>query len=70
MKIENYYLDLDKVNSLNSKEEKDRIHIYYMDMMHCFSDKRESIGKSIFYTLYQSDFLKEVRDEKIEKVLS
>jgi hypothetical protein len=41
-----------------------------MDMMHCFSDKKENIGKSIFYTLYQSDFLKEVRDEKIEKVLS
>lgn len=70
MKIENYYLDLDKVNSLKSKEEKDRIHSYYMDMMHCFSEKRESMAKSIFYTLYQSDFLKEVRDEKIEKVLS
>jgi hypothetical protein len=70
MKIENYYLDLDKVNSLKSQEEKDRIHSYYMDMMHFFSDKRESMGKSIFYTLYQSDFLKEVRDEKIEKVLS
>jgi len=70
MKIENYYLDLDKVNSLNSIEEKDRIHSYYIDMMHCFSDKRENMGKSIFYTLYQSDFLKEVRDEKIEKVLS
>jgi hypothetical protein len=70
MKIENYYLDLDKVSSLNSMEEKDRIHSYYLDMMHCFSDKRDNMGKSIFYTLYQSDFLKEVRDEKIEKVLS
>jgi hypothetical protein len=70
MKIENYYLDLDKVNTLKSKEEKDRIHSYYLDMMHCFSDKRENMGKSIFYTLYRSDFLKEVRDEKIGKVLS
>jgi hypothetical protein len=69
MKIENYYLDLEKV-SQKSKEEQDRIHSYYMEMMHCFSDKRESMGKSIFYTLYTSEYLKEIRDEKIEKLLS
>ena len=70
MKFENYYLDLEKINSLSSKEEKEQIHRYYMDMMHSFSDNRNTIGVSIFNTLNQSGYLKEVITEKINKILS
>jgi hypothetical protein len=70
MKIDSYYLDLEKVNSLSTKEEKDQIHRYYMDMMHCFNEQRNSMGMSLFNTLSQSGYLKEVRSEKIDKILS
>lgn len=70
MKFDNYYLDLEKVNSIQDKEEKQQIHRYYMDMMHCFSDGRNSVGMSLFNTLNQSEYLKEVRSEKIDKILS
>jgi hypothetical protein len=70
MKFENYYLDLEKVNSIQEKEEKEQIHRYYMDMMHCFIDKRDSMGMSLFNTLYVSGYLKEIRDEKINQILS
>jgi hypothetical protein len=70
MKIDNYYLDLEKVNSLSSKEEKEQIHRYYMDMMHCFQDQRNSTGMSLFNTLAQAGYLKEIRSEKIDKILS
>jgi len=70
MKIDNYYLDLEKVNSLETKDEKDQIHRYYLDMMHCFDDGRNITGKSLFNTLYQSGYLKEIRSEKIDQVLS
>lgn len=70
MKIDNYYLDLEKVNKIKDKSEKDQLHRYYMDMMHCFAEGRESIGKSIFNTLSQSGYLKEIRSEKIDTILS
>lgn len=70
MNIDTYYLDLEMVSKLQTTEERDRIHTYYMDMMNCFSENRKSIGTSIFYTLYQAGFLKEIRDEKLDKILS
>lgn len=70
MKFDNYYLDLEKINDLSTEKEKDQIHRYYVDMMHSFIDNRNSIGKSIFNTLYHAGYLKEVREEKIDKVLS
>jgi hypothetical protein len=70
MKFENYYLDLEKVNSIQDKEEKQQIHRYYMEMMHSFADGRNSAGMSLFNTLYNNEFLKEVRNEKIDKILS
>lgn len=70
MKFENYYLDLEKVNSLSTNDERDRIHAYYMDMMHCFSDNRKEMGISIFNTLISAEYLKEIRSEKIDKILS
>jgi hypothetical protein len=41
-----------------------------MDMMHCFSDNRNSMATSIFNTLSQSGYLKEIRTEKIDQILS
>jgi hypothetical protein len=70
MKFENYYLDLEKVNSLSTNDERDRIHSYYMDMMHCFSENRKEMAISIFNTLINGEYLKEIRSEKIDKILS
>lgn len=72
MKFDNYYLDLEKVNSLTDKEQKEQIHRYYMEMMHSFCDggNRVNVGKSLFNTLSQSGYLKEIRSEKIDKILS
>lgn len=70
MKFDNYYLDLKKVDKLKCKHERERIHRYYMDMMHSFNEGRSSIGLSIFNTLDQSGYLKELRSEKIDKILS
>lgn len=69
-KIDNYYLDLEKVCGLKSKEEKQRIHNYYTDMLHSAHDNRDGVAKSLFHTLYNNGYLKEVREEKIDKVLS
>jgi beta-galactosidase beta subunit len=70
MKFDNYFLDLEKVNSLPSKEEREQIHRYYVDMMIYFTENRTSMGMSIFNTLNQADYLKELRTEKIDKILS
>lgn len=72
MKFDNYYLDLEKINTLTTKEEQEQIHRYYMEMMHSFCDggNRENVGKSIFNTLTQGGYLKEIRSEKIEQILS
>lgn len=70
MKYNNYYLDLNRIIKLKSKREREQIHRYYMDMMHCFIDKRTEMGISIFNTLNQAGYLKEIRSEKIEKILS
>lgn len=70
MKFDNYFLDLEKVSSLPSKEEREQIHRYYVDMMIYFTDNRTSMGMSLFNTLNQADYLKELRTEKIDKILS
>lgn len=69
MKIENYYLNLDKVNIL-PKEDKEQIHKYYQDMMHCHQDGRTSMAQSLFHTLFNHKYLVDIREEKIDKVLS
>ena len=70
MKYENYYLDIDKVSKLNTEDDRKQIHDYYRDMLHCFSDKRDLMAMSLFNTLFNNGYLKEVRSEKIEKILS
>ena len=70
MKFDNYYLDLDKVSKISSEEERKQIHRYYTDMLHYFTDKRDSMGLSIFNTLSESGYLKEIRSKKIDQILS
>ncbi len=69
MKIENYYLNLNKVNTLQ-KEDKEQIHKYYQDMMHFYHEGRTSMAQSLFNTLFNHDYLVDIREEKINKVLS
>lgn len=68
MKIENYYLNLEKISTLE-KEEKEVIHRYYQDMLHHLQDGRIAMGQSIFLTLINHDYLVDVRDKKISKIL-
>lgn len=69
-KIDNYYLDTKKVGELECKEERCRIHSYYMDMLHCASENRNEMARSLFHTLYNNGFLKDIREEKLTQVLS
>lgn len=69
MKIENYYLDLGALSKLDCKE-KETIHSYYRDMLYSFNDNRSSMAESMFNTLYSAGYLKEIRDEKLDKLLS
>lgn len=70
MKYDNYYLDLYSVNRIKSKDEREKVHTYYMNMMHSFCDGRTEMAKSLFYTLSQSGFLKDIRCEKIDKIIN
>lgn len=70
MKFDNYYLDLDKINKLSDKSQREILHRYYMDMMNSFGDGRFAMATSIFNTLNQGGYLKELRAERIDKVLS
>lgn len=70
MKFDNYYLDLDKINKLSDKSQREILHRYYMDMMNSFGDGRLAMATSIFNTLNQGGYLKELRAERIDKVLS
>lgn len=70
MKLDSYYLDLEKVHNLTSKEEREQIHRYYFDMVRSFEQGQKLSSISFFNTLFHAGYLKEVRVEKIEKILS
>jgi hypothetical protein len=73
MKLEDYYLDLDKVSSLKEEDERRNMHDYYRDMMSLHGDGRTKQAISIMNTLIRGGFLKNVtqeeRAEKIETIL-
>jgi hypothetical protein len=69
MDLTQYYLDLEKVNSLD-KDLADKIHEYYRDMLYTNDDGRKSISQSLFNTLMTNGYLKSIRDEKIENILN
>jgi hypothetical protein len=70
MKLEHYYLDLEKVEQLTDKSEKEQIHRYYMEMVHSSEKGLKLSAHSFFNTLYYGGYLKEVRVEKLDKILS
>ena len=65
IKIDNYYLDLVKVNLLK-KEERSRIYDMYRDMIFSYEEKRNVVANSFFMTLFHSGYLVDVRDEKLK----
>ena len=69
IKIDNYYLDLIKINKLE-QEERNRIYEMYRDMIFSFEENRLKVANSFFITLYHSGYLINVRDEKIEELLN
>ena len=69
MKVENYYLDLNKLHKLENKEDRDQIHSYYKDMLYSVQDGRKEMGISIMNTLIKSGYLIDYRDEKINDIL-
>jgi len=69
MKVENFYLDLKKLHSLEDKQERDQIHSYYKDMLYSFQDGRKEMGISIMNTLFKSGYLIDYRNEKIDDIL-
>lgn len=69
MKIENYYLDLNKVHDLENKEERDQIHSYYKDMLYSYQEGRKEMAISIMNTLFRTGYLIDLRDEKITEIL-
>ena len=69
MDIDKYYLDLEKVSTIESKHDRDIIHNYYRDMMYCFHDGRSDMGKSIMSTLQNGGYLINIRDKKIGDIL-
>lgn len=70
MKIENFYLDLNKVYKLEDKQERDQIHSYYKDMLYSIQDGRKEMGISIMNTLIKSGYLVDSRDEKLTDILN
>ena len=69
MKLENYYLDLNKIGSL-LVEDKKVIHEYYRDMIYAHNDGRTSVSGSLFLTLYNNGYLVDIRSEKINNILN
>jgi hypothetical protein len=69
MNLTSYYLDLDKIKEL-SKEESNKIHDYYRDMIYCNEDGRKRIVENLFNTLYENGFLKNIRENKINEILN
>lgn len=66
--INNYYLNLDKINTLTEDKQKP-IYDLYRDMIFNYAEKRPMIGDSFFNTLFHSGYLVDIRQQKIEEIL-
>ena len=69
MDLTQYYLDLDKIKEL-SKEESNKVHEYYRDMIYCNEDGRKNIAQNLFNTLNENGYLKNIRQDKINEILN
>ena len=70
MKIENYYLDLEKLQKLEDKEERQQIHSYYKDMLYSVQEGRKEMYISIMNTLIKGGYLVDYRDEILTDILN
>jgi hypothetical protein len=71
MDLKNYCLDLEKVNKISEKDIREQINNYYERMiMAKYIDKKDELSQNYFNTLYQGGFLIDLRDDKINKILS
>jgi len=71
MNIADYYLDLDKVSTLKTQEERQDIHNYYRDMMYAITDNLPDRAQSIMNTLVRGGYLKNVtQEERQEKIVT
>jgi|GEM_PF-3720463 len=73
MKIEDYYLDINLIFSLERKEDRENIfNIYYRMVEYSMQSSSIDGSKSLFNTLFKSGYLKnkiiEEREEKIKSV--
>lgn len=69
MDITRYYLNIDALKMVD-KEDKNRIHEYYRDMVYSNSDGRKEVAISLFNTLYSNGYLVDIRDEKLNDILN
>jgi hypothetical protein len=71
MELKNYCLDVEKVNKISEKDVREKIHDYYDRMlMSKYSDKNDELSINYFNTLNNGGYLIDLRNEKIDKVLS
>lgn len=69
MDLKQYYLDFEKIKSL-SLEESNKVHEYYREMLYSIEDDRKNITISLFNTLIENGFLKDLRNEKLDDILN
>jgi hypothetical protein len=69
MDITRYYLNIEAIKMVD-KEDRNRIHDYYRDMVYANADGRKEVTTSLFNTLYQNGFLVDIRDEKLNDILN
>jgi hypothetical protein len=71
MELKNYCLDLEKVNKITEKDTRDRINEYYQSMLNFkYIDGKNDLALNYFNTLLLGGYLIDIRDQKIEKILS
>lgn len=69
MNYENYYLNLNKINEIESIEERSRIHEFYREMLFASHENRNEMATSFFNTLLKNNFLISIREENIDEIL-
>jgi hypothetical protein len=71
MELKNYCLDLEKVNKIAEKDNRDRIYDYYQTMLSAeYHDKNSNLALNYFNTLDKAGYLMNIREEKIDRILS
>ena len=67
--IDNYYLDLNRVDEIKDDNKRNNIHNYYRDMVFAVTDNNDKASISFFNTLYQAGYLLDVRVKKLKEIL-